>query len=230
MRGGQSLDAIMVNAMASFGIAERCRRFFLATLGGTALLAIAVGQTAAQKDGSLEHCRAVTDDAARLRCYEAATKPSTNAIPQTLGPGAGTWRLVRTRNPGGGQEAVSIMQTADITKSDIDLAGMMLRCGESGVEVLLVLVRPLPPRAHPKVTVSAAGKRAELNATVVPPGAAILLPKEASTLASGPWQAAPELAVQIDARESELNTVRGVVPLTGLGVALSGLRANCPSP
>ncbi len=219
----------MVNAMANFGIAELCRRLFLAPLGGTALLAITVGQTAAQQDGSLEHCRTVTDDAARLRCYEATTKPSTNALPETLGPGSGTWRLVRTRNPTGGQEAVSIMQTADITKSDLDLAGMMLRCGEPGVEVLLVLVRPLPPRAHPKVVVSAAGKSAEFNAAIVPPGAAILLPKEVVSLALGPWEAASELAVQIDTRDSEVNTVRGVVPLTGLGVAMAHLRANCPS-
>ena len=220
----------MVNAMANFGIAELRRRLLLAHLGGAALLVITVGQTAGQPDGNLEHCRAVIDDAARLRCYEAATKPSTKAVPQALGPGAGTWRLVRTKNPAGGPEAVSVMQTADITKSDLDLAGMMLRCGESGVEVLLVLVSPLPPRAHPTATVNAGSISEKFSATVVPPGSAILLPKEATTLASGPWQAAPELAVQIDARESEPNTMRGVVPLAGLGVALTRLRANCPSP
>jgi hypothetical protein len=78
--------------------------------------------------------------------------------------------------------------------------------------------------------VSAGSISEKFSATVVPPGSAILLPKEATTLASGPWQAAPELAVQIDALESELNTVRGAIPATGLGVALTRLRANCPSP
>ncbi len=77
---------------------------------------------------------------------------------------------------------------------------------------------------------SAAGNSAEFSGTVVPPGSAILLSNEATMLASGPWQAGSELAVQIDAHESELNMVHGVVPLTGLGMALTRLRANCPSP
>ncbi len=127
----------MVNAMASFGkFAEPSRRLLLAVvwIGATAVVATTFGQAVAQQDGNLEHCRALTDDAARLRCYEAATKPSTNAVPQALGPAGGTWRLVRTRNPTGGPEAVSIMQTADIAKSDLDLAGMMLRCGKAGLK------------------------------------------------------------------------------------------------
>ena len=124
------------------------------------------------------------------------------------------------------------MQTADITKSDLDLAGLMLRCGEGGVEVLVVLVDPLPPRAHPKVTVSAAGRSVDFTATVLPPGAAVLLPKEAGVLASGPWTAATELSVQIDVApaDREPKSVRGLIPLTGLGGALASLHGNCPSP
>src|SRR5208282_1565839 len=122
MHGGQSFGAIMVNAMANFGkFAEPSRRLLLAAvwIGTTAVVATTVGQAVAQQGGNLEHCRVLTDDAARLRCYEATTKPSPNAALQALGPGAGTWRLVRTPNPTGGPQAVSIMQTADIARSDL---------------------------------------------------------------------------------------------------------------
>jgi len=54
----------------------------------------------------------------------------------------------RSRDPSGGKDAVLIMQTVDIAKSDLDLAGLMLRCGDAGTEVLVVLLRPLPPLAH----------------------------------------------------------------------------------
>ena len=216
--------------------AELFRPFLLASvcLGAPVITTTAVGQTSGQQSGpnaNLERCRTIADSAARLRCYEDATsKPAAKAVPQTTG--IGTWRLVRTRNPNGGPDAVSVMQTADITKSDLDLAGLMLRCGEGGVEVLVVLVDPLPPRAHPKVTVSAAGKSVDFTATVVPPGAAVLLPKDAGVLASGPWTAAAELSVQIDAAaaDEEPKSVRGIIPLTGLGGALASLQGNCPSP
>jgi len=123
------------------------------------------------------------------------------------------------------------MQTADITRSDLDLAGLMIRCGETGMEVLVVLVQPLPPRAHPKVTLNAAGRSAEFTATIVPPGAAILLPKDAATLATGPWTAASELTVQVDAAQGGSEPqFHGVIPLTGLGSALPSLMAACPAP
>lgn len=176
-------------------------------------------------------CRAIAEDAARLRCFEAATsKPPIK--PQQFGTGMGTWRLVRTKDPGGGRDAVAIMQTADITKSDIDLAGLMLRCAETGVEVLVVLVRPLPPRAHPKVTVSAGNAKLDFGATVVPPGAAILLPKDATVPASGPWTGAPELFVQVEVGQTDGDaySTKGTIPLAGLGAALATLRANCPQP
>ena len=123
------------------------------------------------------------------------------------------------------------MKTADVTKSDIDLAGLMLRCGESNIEVLVVLVRPLPPRARPKVTVTVGGRTTSFIASVVPPGAELLLPLEATALASGPWQAAPELSVEVGAVEGDdqPTPIQGVVSLAGLGAALPRLQANCPS-
>jgi len=48
------------------------------------------------------------------------------------------------------------MKSANTTGSDQDIAGLMLRCGEGATtQVLVVLIEPLPLRAHPKVTVVA---------------------------------------------------------------------------
>ena len=97
---------------------------------GTVWLAAepAVGQgpkSSRPSDLTFDRCRAITDDAAP-RCYEDAISHSDvggsgqrNALP-------GAWRLVRTSNPSGGRDAVSIMHTADIARSDVDFAGLML--------------------------------------------------------------------------------------------------------
>ena len=207
----------------------------LVCLGWMAVATPAIGQISEQTfgpDNKFERCRTITNDTARLRCYEEATPKPAISPSQMSGRGIGAWRLVRTPNPSGGRDVVSIMETADISKSDLDLAGLMLRCGESGVEVLLVLVRPLPPRADPKVTVSAGGRTADFTATIVPPGVAVLLPKEATTLATGVWKAAPELSVQISVvqGEDERSPIRGVISLAGLGEAFTLLLSNCPLP
>jgi hypothetical protein len=199
-------------------------------------MGVAVAQTPPPGFNSkIALCRAITDDAARLQCYEAATStaPAAPSLPpapqiaspsQASTPAAGQWRLTRTPNPTGGRDAMSIIQTADIAKSDIDLAGLMIRCGETNLETLVVLVSPLPPRAHPKITVSAAGASTDFIGTVVPPGAEVLLPDEVSVLVSGPWKAAPELAVRV---QNESEKVNGVIPLAGLAAALPNLTANC---
>jgi hypothetical protein len=205
----------------------------LALLGTVAAGVAEVGLAFAQLSGSatdFEHCRAIADDAARLRCIESTTgKPRTNSGTGTLGPEAGAWRLVRTPNPSGGPDAVSIMQTADTTRSDFDLAGLAVRCQDGGVEVLIVLVGALSLRSHPKVAVSAGGKRMDFTATVVPPGASLLLPKTATELASGLWTATSEMTVQIETRQNDSapSLIHGVVPLKGLSGALPSLLAIC---
>jgi hypothetical protein len=135
------------------------------------------------------------------------------------------WRLLRTANPRGGAEAVSMIHTADITRSDPDLAGLMLRCGEHGAEVAIVVVTPFPPRAQPDVTVGADGKEWRFTARVVPPGAELLLPAEATSLAAGPWQLTRELVVKVSSPEQSFG---GVVSIDGLAAALATLAANCP--
>jgi hypothetical protein len=228
----------MVNMMPRFffyGVFARHGLVTLACFATQALGVMVVEPAFAQQSGpnaNLERCRAIGDDPARLRCFENLTrKPTTNSGSRTLGAAAGTWRLVRTPNPSGGPDAVSIMQTADTAKSDFDLAGLALRCQDGGIEVLVVLVGALSLRAHPKVVVSAAGKTADFSATIVPPGASLLLPQVASELASGPWAVAGEVAIRIEPGliEGAPSLIRGVVPLSGLGSALPTLLANCPS-
>jgi hypothetical protein len=228
----------MVNAMPPLcrfaGLFCWCFCRLLLCLGMIAALDKAVGQTFGQQprpDSNVERCRSITDDAARLRCYEAETSQPSIRPPPTASPAtAGSWPLVRTPNPAGGRDAVSVLKTADITKSDIDFAGLMLRCGEHNIEVLVVLVRPLPPRAHPRVSVTTGGETMDFIASVVPPGAEVLLPPEAAVLASGPWQAAPELSAEVGAVEGDdqPSQIRGVISLAGLGAALAQLQANCP--
>jgi hypothetical protein len=153
-----------------------------------------------------------------------------------------SWRLVRTPNPSGGSEAIAIIQTAQVLKSDIDFAGLMIRCGESEVEVLVTLLTPLSPRAHPRVTLSGGGESNSFVAAVAPPGALLLLPKEATALARGRWQSLPELSAQIDVGTSggdrtdnsqalsgqdDPHQVNGIVDLGGLGPALARLQALC---
>lgn len=135
------------------------------------------------------------------------------------------WRLLRSANPQGGADAVSIIHTADLIRSDPDLAGVMLRCADTGVDVVVVVVSPFPPTDHPSVTVAAGGKEWHFEARVVSPGAELLLPGEAADLAAGPWQSGPELAIKV---ASPLHSLAGIVPIDGMGAALTALTANCP--
>jgi len=130
----------------------------------------------------------------------------------------GTWRLVRTANPRGGPDAVSVMQTADATRSDIDLVGLTLRCSDTGFDVLVVFLKPFPPRRHPKVKLTTAGATVHLEATVVSPGAAISLPAEAAMLVKRSGQSSSELAIEV---EDDGNATRGIISFRSSG---SGLR------
>jgi hypothetical protein len=194
---------------------------------GTVELAIGRDLPLTALNATNENCRMIENDAARQHCYEQLTATIAQNGTQDGRTSVDMWRLVRARDPTGGREAVSVTRTADVSKSDPEFAGLMLRCGEKSIEVLIVLVRAFPPRVHPKVEVSAGSATAELTASVVSPEVLLLLPHEATALAAGPWQAATELAVTV---EDERGAIRGVVPLTGLGRALALLRSNCSAP
>jgi hypothetical protein len=136
----------------------------------------------------------------------------------------GGWRLLRNQGPQGGADTITIMHTADTARSDIDLAGLLLRCAESGVEVQIILIHPLPPRARPTVAVGAGKTFTRFEAKVVPPGAAILLPGEAAGLAKGAWQSLAELSIEITHEDA---AIRGIIPLSGLREAVAAFGPSC---
>ena len=139
---------------------------------------------------------------------------------------AGGWHFVRTRNPYGGVDAISIMHTADTSKSDLDFAGLMIRCNEGHTEVAIVLLRAFPLRARPHVVFGNPGNEIRLEATIAPPGTAVLVSKDATSLVDGPWRALNNLFIRVEEGKS---TIRGVVALAGLQSAIKTLVASCPA-
>ena len=135
------------------------------------------------------------------------------------------WRMVRSSNPRGGPDAVSIMHTADLERSDPDFAGIMIRCATGTTEVVVILIRSFPLRTRPRVTLNIGALHHQFEATIVPPGSALLLPLKTEALVARSPNA--DLSMQI---VHEQRAIRGVVPLDGLKVAFSTLVASCPAP
>jgi hypothetical protein len=169
----------------------------------------------------------IADDAARLACIKSAAI-GTQERSQELPPSTGDWRLVRTPDPRGGPDAISIMHTADVSRSDADLAGLMLRCAQGGIEALVIVVAPLPPRARPRIRFGSLERQQLFDAEIVPPFTALLLPREApSIVAALEASGANALAIVVD---SDDGPIRGTVALAGLRPALERLSANCRNP
>jgi hypothetical protein len=194
-----------------------------------------------------DRCRAIPDDQARLRCFEGLTPqspqpaPPDGPPPAPIGPQeapeapqipglaaptgppsqpiAGKWRLVRTPSPAERREVISIMATGELADSDVDFAGLNLRCAEPDFEVLVFLIPPLPPHAQPAVAINGT----TFQGTVVSPGTAILLPKAASSLAKQ-WRSLPTLSIDV---EAEGTKTHGVVSLEGFDKALQSLTTSC---
>jgi hypothetical protein len=118
------------------------------------------------------------------------------------------------------------MRTADTTQSDPDLAGLMIRCQEKpGLEVVVALVRPLPPRSKRDVAVSLGTTESILHAEASPVGSALVLPIDATAFTTGPFRELKQFSIKIKDPESD---IRGVIPLDGIAAAISKLSASCP--
>jgi hypothetical protein len=171
-----------------------------------------------------ESCKVIAGDQARLECLKRLMpKPSTD----TAAPEGGAWRLIRTSRPNGAADAVAMMRTADTTRSDPDLAGLMIRCRETpGLEVVLALVRPFPPRSKRDVIVDSGAAKTVFHAESSPPGTALVLPIDATAFTTGPFRELKLLSVKISDSESE---IRGAIPLDGISAAIARLSTNCPS-
>jgi hypothetical protein len=184
----------------------------------------ALGQS---MSGDLCQCLAITDDDARFDCITRGA-PGPKKRSQPLPPSNGDWRWVRTPDQRGGPDAVAITHTADLSRSDADFAGLLMRCSQSGIEALVIVVAPQHPRAHPHVRFGAPNKQQLFEAEVVPPFTALLLPHEAPSMAAA-LEASGANAVAIDV-DSEAGPIRGVVTLAGLRPALERLSASCRNP
>jgi hypothetical protein len=172
-----------------------------------------------------ERCRRINNEHMRTRCLEEINAKAAT-VPQQQPTASGIWQLARTPNRSGGPDSISITKIENPSPSEQDVAGLMLRCAEgASTDVLIVLAAPLPLRAHPKVTVVAGATTTEFIASVVPPGALVLLPEKASALIENTWQSVPELAVSItDSNRAR----RGVIPLEHINDAIQELQSNCP--
>jgi hypothetical protein len=173
-----------------------------------------------------ESCTVITTDQARLDCLKKLLpKASSDAAPAD--EGTTTWRLIRTPRPNGGSDAMAIMRTADTTRSDPDLAGLMIRCQEKlGMEVVLALVRPFPPRSKRDVVVNLGTTETILHAETSPAGTALVLPIDATAFTTGPFRELSRLSIKINDPEGD---IRGATPLDGIGPAIASLSANCLS-
>ena len=109
----------------------------------------------------MQDCSAISNSRDRQRCEETFSQ-SVKASSRTAELDGG-WRLVRTPNPQGGAEAISIMHVSDTARSDFALAGLTLRCGGSDLEPLLIVLEPLPGGSHPPVTVKAGSSASSIR-------------------------------------------------------------------
>jgi hypothetical protein len=195
------------------------RAVLLAMLGTAS--GFAQGRDAPQ---DFEKCKVIVDDQARLNCLKNLLPSAPSHSEDSTGNDL--WKLVRTPNPKGGPDAVAITRTADTAQSDPDLAGLMIRCTEKpGLEVLLALVRPFPPRSKRDIVIASGATRSVLRAEASSTGTALILPIEAGVFTTGPWRALKELSVSISDPEAE---IRGTIPLDGVAAAIAKLSASCP--
>jgi hypothetical protein len=111
-----------------------------------------------------------------------------------------------------------------LSSSDLNFAGIMLRCSKNNLQVMVALVEPLPPRSQTLVTIASGDRETKLTGTVIGPGLAILLPPEASALAETAWRSLDRISIVVEKGDTKL---KGSVALGGLPAALQKLRENC---
>ena len=212
---GRWASAILVNS----GVTLARHAFFTTVL----LLVLCPQSDKAQPVPSeLPNCSARMDSGLRQRCEEEFSRrvAASNQTRELTGG----WRLVKTPDPRGGPQTISVMHVSDTSKSDFGLAGITFRCGPTDIETLLVILDPLPRGSQPQVTVKDSRTEIQFKATAINGGQMLLLPQTASNSASGSWKSASELSLEIVA---DAISIKGVVPIAGLSGALEALSQAC---
>lgn len=162
----------------------------------------------------------------RLRCIEEfSQRTKANNRTSEL---SGGWQLVKTPNPNGGPDAVSVMHISDSLKSDLALAGLTLRCSRTGgIEALLILLQPIDSKSHTgtaiSVTVTSDSTPIVFEASVVQGGEAVLLRKPTPEAALKTWQQASDLGIDI----ASDTPIHGRIPVAGMSDALQTLTQAC---
>jgi hypothetical protein len=134
------------------------------------------------------------------------------------------WKFNRTQGDKAGESFAAIMKTADIAQSDLDFAGLIVRCAKGKIDVLVALIRPFPPRSRPQVTIASGSVSQTFEASLTAAGAALVLPDEVAGFAAGKWQSTPALTITVKENDSQ---IKGVVELNGLREAYNSLLAGC---
>jgi hypothetical protein len=159
-----------------------------------------------------------------LPCPGIAAEGQSPASEQTLSIElAEGWQLIRSRNPEGGNDAVSIVRAADTSRSDLELVGLMVRCGEKEAQVLVAVLSALPASSRPLVRFGIPADQADFQATIAAPGTLVLLPDDATKMLSERWQS-KDLLVRIDNSGS---VISGLIKLAGFSAAFDKLKSAC---
>jgi hypothetical protein len=137
---------------------------------------------------------------------------------------ARSWRLVRSAGQNGEPGEPAILHTADFERSDPRLAGLMLRCGKQGIEPIIVVIEPYPPHARPEITLRTPGQETRFAGTIIPTGAGIRLPSDATILLTSASHTAREAEIKVAEGDA---VIAGIVALSGLSEALKSLKAEC---
>lgn len=170
----------------------------------------------------LQACLAIADGDARLGCIRGLISQGDRS-PASL---AGSWPLIRSQDPSGAR-IVSIARSADPSRSDVDLAGLMIRCMRpNAFEVVVALVGPLPIRTRQTVRLESGRASLTFEGESIAPGSLLLLPPEAAD-AIMIWKENDQLTVTI---QTSPNVIRGVIPISGLASGLRKLTEACATP
>jgi len=136
---------------------------------------------------------------------------------------AAGWRFARSPTAGGGN-AVSVMRTVDPSRSDFEIAGLMFRCAASGTDAVVIMLTPFKPDARPKVSIDLGGVRVDAEASVLPSGAGLLIPRDLVSVFAARDKAQADLRIEVS---------MGGKPLVGeirrlyAAPALQRLQAQC---
>jgi len=216
----------MLHGKGAGSIRPRIIPLILAAAASCLLGTTAVVAQQHEPPQDFETCKTIADDRGRLNCLKKLLAKAPSEAGEE-NPSTDQWPLITTHRPYGGPDAVAIMRTADTTQSAPDLAGLMIRCQEKpGLEVLLALVRPLPPRSRRDVVVTSGRTQSTLHTEISESGTALVLPLDATAFTSGPWRGLEELAVRINDPEGDIH---GVIHLDGIAPAIAKLSTSCSS-